>query len=148
MLITIGHAIEALSAYAIPHGIGIAIGLLVENAMSVSQGILSKSSAQRIGKQAQKLIPDNSWLTFFNLPLQNLLPLLKNDKKAVGETLKLALLKQIGHITFVDLPLDEQGITVIQDAVNKNREKAQFSQYSCDLRSTLIKILFCRTYIV
>ena len=45
---TIGHALEKLTRYALPHGEAVAIGLLVESRMSLLMGNLKPSSFGRI----------------------------------------------------------------------------------------------------
>jgi hypothetical protein len=45
------------------------------------------------------------------------LPYLTNDKKAVGNNLKLATLQSLGDMRFVDLPLNDTGTQEIVDAI-------------------------------
>lgn len=71
---TIGHAVEALSNYAIPHGVGIALGMLVENAIALQKGMLSKTAFQRIAVLAHALVPETAWkiLALFRSAVDNL----------------------------------------------------------------------------
>lgn len=101
------------------HGVGIALGMLVENAIALQKGMLSKTAFQRIAVLAHALVPETAWKIFSGLGAEALLPLLRNDKKVVGSTLKLALLQDIGHIVFADLPLDERGTKTVRNAIHE-----------------------------
>jgi 3-dehydroquinate synthase len=113
---SIGHAIEALSHFEIPHGIGVAIGILVENRIAVNRGMLSREDERRIYKVGRKLIPNNEWKTFSILNALQILPFLASDKKAEGANLKLATLNAIGEMVFIDLSLDKKGLDEVQKA--------------------------------
>jgi 3-dehydroquinate synthase len=116
---SIGHAIEALSNYKIPHGIGVAIGIFVENRIAVNRGMLSQAEERKIYEIGKKLVPNDTWRIFCNLDISKILPLLSSDKKAEGPVLKLATLQSIGHMVFVDLSLDENGLTEVQNAFDE-----------------------------
>jgi 3-dehydroquinate synthase len=45
---TIGHAIEALSGYALPHGYAVAIGMVTEAAIGEAAGVTETSTAERL----------------------------------------------------------------------------------------------------
>jgi 3-dehydroquinate synthase len=113
---SIGHAIEALSNYQIPHGVGVAIGILVENRIAVNRGMLSPSEEKRMYIVGKKIIPDDTWQIFSRLDISKILPLLASDKKVEGAILKLATLHSIGEMVFVDLSLDEKGLFEVEKA--------------------------------
>ena len=54
---SIGHALEAMTKYKIPHGIGVTIGILVENEISQEKGVLGTVEKDRILKSASRIIP-------------------------------------------------------------------------------------------
>ena len=114
---SIGHAVEALSDHAIPHGIGVSLGMLVENQVSVRRGILSPTQAERIERLGRRVIPSQVWAVVRSLNLDRLLPLLASDKKAEGAVLKLATLRGIGDMAFVDLSLDATGMAEVKAAL-------------------------------
>jgi len=116
---SIGHAIEALSKYMIPHGQAVTLGILVENQISVNRGLLPQSMSRDIAGMAHQLISPDVWHTFCNLDLNQLLPYLANDKKAEGQQLKLAIITEIGTMKFVDLALDNSGLDEVIKAVNE-----------------------------
>ena len=114
---SVGHAIEALSNYAIPHGQAVALGIFVENMISVNRGLLDQATANRIFDTGRKLISEDIWQTFSNLEIDRLLPYLANDKKAEGTVLKLATIVRMGEMKFVNLELDQTGLDEIVRAV-------------------------------
>jgi 3-dehydroquinate synthase len=104
-----GHALESLANHRIPHGVGVTIGVLVENEISLLRGDLSKTERDRLLQLGNRLISDASWDIFQCLSLDGILSLLMRDKKTEGAVLKLATLQRIGHIAFIDLRLDQHG---------------------------------------
>jgi 3-dehydroquinate synthase len=116
---SIGHAVEALTNYQIPHGTGVAIGMLVENRIARNRGMLNATSEQDIFATGIKLIPKQHWAVFAKIDSDQLLPFLTSDKKVEGTNLKLATLMSLGAMVFVDLPLDARGLEEIAMAVKQ-----------------------------
>ena len=116
---SIGHAIEALSNYQIPHGVGVAIGILVENRIAVNRGMLSRDEEKRMYAVGKKIVPSNTWQIFSRLDISKILPFLASDKKVEGVILKLATLNSIGEMVFVDLSLNEKGLVEVEKAFNE-----------------------------
>lgn len=91
---TIGHALEKLTDYTMPHGEAVAIGILAESYLSYRLGYLSSKSFQRI----------DSLLRHYDLPLKLLFPLsfesllqaMRMDKKSQKGEPKFVLLQEIG----------------------------------------------------
>lgn len=119
---SIGHAIEALSNYKIPHGQGVALGIFVENMISVNRGLLDSAVADRIFRTGRKLISNSVWQEFSNLDVSKLLPYLANDKKAQGTVLPIATLVSLGNMQFLGLELNKDGLFEIEQAVNKVKQ--------------------------
>jgi 3-dehydroquinate synthase len=111
-----GHALEALTDYRIVHGIGVALGILVENEISYLRGILPKEQRDRILLLTNQIVSDYVWNIFRHASMDGVLDLLKRDKKAEGPVLKLATLSHIGRIDFVDLRLDDTGESEVRKA--------------------------------
>jgi 3-dehydroquinate synthase len=101
-----GHAIESLSNYAIPHGIAVTLGILIENEISRQLGYLDSDLSERITRLALRFIPSSSLKTLCSLNFDNLLHLLKMDKKTKGIQLKLTCLKDLGNMCFNNITLD------------------------------------------
>ena len=106
----------------IPHGIAVSIGILVENAISTKLGLLSEKEFKRLYVLGKKIIPDIIWQYFIDLKCDTILPILANDKKVEGKNLKLAVLTKIGHLEFIDVPLDSTGLRYINDAFFKVKD--------------------------
>jgi 3-dehydroquinate synthase len=95
---TIGHGLEAVAHYGIPHGQAVAIGCLAESYLSVQLGYLSLRDFQEIQAIFHRF--------FLQLPKgytrQALLHALSYDKKKALGTLRFVLIDQIGRA----LPFD------------------------------------------
>lgn len=113
-----GHALEALSQYHIPHGVGVTIGILVENQIAHQRGMLSTEERDLIFDLGHQIIPAEVGAIFAATSLDGVLDLLLRDKKTEGTVLKLATLERIGQIRFIDLTLDATGEQEFQDAVS------------------------------
>lgn len=93
---TVGHAIEHVSNYRIPHGAAIAIGMLVESRLGNRIGFTPDDALDRIlnaivGLNLPHAIPDG-------LNPQDLLNAMSFDKKKSGGRIQFALPKKIGHV--------------------------------------------------
>jgi 3-dehydroquinate synthase len=90
---TFGHAIESLSSYEIPHGIGVIVGSMI--AMEVSRNLdCVNEKHDMIMEQGKDLISRSKIALhkdWFNL--QELLPLVLADKKSTGK-LTMVLMKE------------------------------------------------------
>jgi 3-dehydroquinate synthase len=106
---TVGHAIEAATGYATPHGAAVAIGLAAESLLACRMGILALRERNRLLAALQAL----------GLPVRfplirrraRFLSALASDKKARGGTPLFALLTRIGT-TAVDVEVPAR---LIQD---------------------------------
>lgn len=116
---TFGHALEALTSFAIPHGVAVTIGILVENEISHQRNILSGAERDRVLEIGKRIIPARAREEFLKISLDNIMDLLQRDKKAEGKTLKVATLRKIGEMVFVDLELNEQGMSELRQASGK-----------------------------
>lgn len=103
---TIGHAIEKLSDFKLPHGYCVAIGMAAAARISVLNGNLSGMDEKRI-RDAIKL---------YGLPVRasglnekDVLTTTKSDKKMVGHKVKFILLNKIGN-AMIDSNLTEDMI--------------------------------------
>ena len=101
---TLGHAIEAATNFAIPHGAAVARGMHFSLRLAVEHGKLSASAAER----AQRL------LTAFGYPEdplpvsdpQELATFIRRDKKRSGAEIDFIMPTGIGHSEVVALEVD------------------------------------------
>jgi 3-dehydroquinate synthase len=91
---TVGHALEAVSRYDVPHGEAVAVGMAVEAALGTTLGITAPGTHEAILDA----------LRAFRLPVsvgttarEDLLTAMQQDKKARGGTVRFAFLKEIGQ---------------------------------------------------
>lgn len=91
---TIGHALEKLTHYALPHGEAVAIGLLVESRLSVLMGHLQAHSFNRIEEILK------SYTLPLKLPHQltipSILEALQLDKKSLKGKPRFVIIEEIG----------------------------------------------------
>lgn len=91
---TLGHAIERLTDYTIPHGEAVAMGILAEAHIAVELGIFSQASWERI----------KSVFVLYELPLKlkqsfsfdEWMEAMKLDKKSLEGDPRFVILKEIG----------------------------------------------------
>ena len=112
-----GHALESLVDYRIPHGTAVTLGMLVENEIAVHRGILSAEERDRMVRSARLLITPQGREEFAAASLTGLLDLLRRDKKADGDVLKLVVPESIGQIRFIDFELNSAAESVLSDSV-------------------------------
>jgi len=111
---TIGHAIERLTHYSLPHGEAVAIGLLVESYLSVKLGILNQKSFDRIKKiLLQYTLPLRLPSRF---PIQTILDAMALDKKSLRGQPRFVMINAIGS----SLACDSSYCTHVEESLIKN----------------------------
>ncbi len=115
---SLGHAFEALSDFRIPHGTAVVLGMLAENELAHRRGVLSATDRDVMIERARGIVTCDMVEELGRLHGKRLLALLQNDKKTVGTTLKLAVPCKIGHIRFIDVPLDASQADALWDCVS------------------------------
>lgn len=92
---TVGHAIETISAYRIPHGEAIAIGMVAEAELSYRLGYLKKEEVSMIAS----LFNDYGFSIQFplNIEIEKILEFVHVDKKAFAQLPRFVLLEHIGR---------------------------------------------------
>lgn len=100
---TIGHSIEANSAYSISHGMAVAIGTYLICACAVSLSLCTEATFDKIKNILQK----------FKLPVsteysaQSLTEIALRDKKRAGNTLSLIIPVEIGKCIIYPYPIND-----------------------------------------
>lgn len=113
---TVGHAVEILSNYEIPHGIAVVIGMIVADKLSTENGLLPEEDRLKIKNLALQLIKSER---VKNISTSGLEELLKKDKKTSGKQLNFAVLKNIGDMQILSLPLQDEIINRIKEIISK-----------------------------
>ena len=93
---TIGHAVELLSGFKMPHGYAVGYGILVESKISELLGILSKSDFESVQSYLLSFGIQGGALKRF--PIEKILDATKADKKSKGGVPHYVLLSSIGRV--------------------------------------------------
>lgn len=93
---TIGHAVEAASEFSIPHGEAVAIGLAVETMLAESIGLASAGLHSRVVTLLNRLGLPTRIPSF--LPVDELLTVMRHDKKNRGGEIHLVFAAQLGEM--------------------------------------------------
>ncbi len=105
---SLGHAIESIVDYEIPHGTAVLMGILIENELSVLLNYLDRETCQNMFDFSKAFIPVNSTKRLQEANFENILQLLKNDKKTQGKYLFTPIIKTIGEMAFLKLELSKE----------------------------------------
>ena len=101
---TFGHALESVSAYAIPHGLAVTVGMDIANFLSMKLGMMSESIFNELHAQLIVNFPSRS----FDLrEVHRYVEYLGKDKKNSGNTLGCVLAERPGVLCPRQVPLDE-----------------------------------------
>ncbi|OGG79611.1 3-dehydroquinate synthase [Candidatus Kaiserbacteria bacterium RIFCSPLOWO2_01_FULL_54_13] len=93
---TVGHAIELLSRYRLPHGFAVGYGILVETKISELLGVLSAKDCRAVVSYLGRFGIEASAIKKY--PVGKVLQAIKGDKKARRGIPHYVLLKSIGSV--------------------------------------------------
>ncbi len=96
---TVGHAVEKLSDYSLPHGDAVAIGMVAEARVSRNMGLLPEDETLRIEKivKAAGLPPEIP----AEMGKRKLLEAMRLDKKTRGGRVEMSLPRRIGEMAVI-----------------------------------------------
>lgn len=119
---TFGHALESVSSYNIPHGTGVAIGIMIANYISYKRNYLSESLYNKMNELLMPIIKDiNFDYISFN---QDLSAAMKKDKKQVDDRYTALLFDNNLDVQLIS-GLDEKEIseafTKVQNLLKQNQ---------------------------
>lgn len=98
---TVGHALEKLSNYSLPHGEAVSIGMAAENRLAVGKALLKENDAERIENLLKRLhLPTKIPAEFSDQALKRAMDM---DKKNIGGKLCFALPLKIGKARIIQL---------------------------------------------
>ena len=104
---TIGHAIEAISSFRIPHGIAITFGILIETKLAVDLKLTPDAILPRLVKGAQKIIEDKYIKIIENIAFDEVSDYLRKDKKTIENKFNFSYLQALGNMKFSYNDIDE-----------------------------------------
>jgi 3-dehydroquinate synthase len=91
---TVGHALERLTGYRLPHGAAVAIGMVAEAAIGEAAAVTEAGTAAELARVLTGLglpVAPPAWVTAVDV-----LPGAGSDKKARGGRIRYALIERIG----------------------------------------------------
>lgn len=98
---TVGHALEVLSDFKLPHGEAVSIGMIAENRVAVGKNLLREKSAQEIFELLKRYrLPTKIPSEYSPSEIDRTLSL---DKKNIGGKLYFALPTKIGYAKVVPI---------------------------------------------
>lgn len=100
---TFGHAVEACSGFSLYHGEGVAIGMLMAARISERLGVASPGLSDTI----RQALLQNHLPTDCAFDAEALCHAARIDKKRMGDTLTLILIKRIGECVPYDIPVSD-----------------------------------------
>lgn len=113
---TVGHALEILSAYRIPHGEAVSMGIIVANRLSHAMGIMSNEDVTEINKLAFDLCATGIQGA---IQLDGLESLLRKDKKTLGGKAVFVLVEQAGVMRFAPVEMTSAFVRQILDVISE-----------------------------
>lgn len=113
---TVGHALEVLSNYQIPHGQAVVMGIVIVDKLSANRGLLKEADRQEIKRCAQKLI-DIKKLS--DNIIEELPVLLRKDKKTIGNATSFVFITAPGKTQFVKLEVTAELTREITDIIKE-----------------------------
>jgi 3-dehydroquinate synthase len=116
---TIGHAIEPIVKYKIPHGIAVLIGMFIENCISNDYGYLDIASCNFLNKIIIDFIDQKSLIYFKSVDIKELILHMKKDKKNEFTNISFAVPVTIGHFKILQLKNDKKLLKAIDNAFKK-----------------------------
>lgn len=108
---TVGHALEKLSNFAVLHGFGVGLGMIVEAYIAKLLGLLSADDYQRVEGFLLALGVNLTLLSEYTAA--DIITAMRGDKKNINQQIKLVLLTGIGSVKNID----NQVAFPVEDAV-------------------------------
>jgi 3-dehydroquinate synthase len=109
---TFGHALEAVTRFAINHGQAVTVGMDLANRLSTERGMLDAAESERLHGLLVGNLPNYDWAT---LDLNEYLSALSSDKKNVSADLTCILSRGPGKLFKHALPIDDSLRTSISE---------------------------------
>ena len=115
-----GHAIEAATNFAIPHGIAVTIGMDMANHIAAKLGVGSEQNAARMHPT---LHANYQQFEKFPIPIEPLISALSKDKKNVGSgTVTLILVDKKGAVFKDSYPNNSEFATLCEEFLQTGRQ--------------------------
>lgn len=113
---TIGHVIESLSNYEIPHGHAVVMGIIIVNKLARNLNILNDTDYKLLRELCLDLVK-HSVKKLKNINLDKLKDLIIKDKKTEGNIGTFVLIQDIGIMQFKKLIVDDFLVSEIKEII-------------------------------
>jgi 3-dehydroquinate synthase len=112
---TLGHAVESLSNYSIPHGVAVLWGMDIMNFVALQRGFMSFELYERINKLIMRVY-DISTIKVESY--SHLLDFVKNDKKVEGTKINIVYPEALGSLVITGIEIDDEFLGNIKEYFN------------------------------
>lgn len=102
---TLGHAVESLSNYSIPHGVAVLWGMDIMNFVALQRNYMPNEVYERINRLIMSIYDISSIKVD---SYSQLLDFVKNDKKVEGTKINIVFPEAIGSLVIKGVEIDEQ----------------------------------------
>lgn len=108
---TLGHALETMSNYKIPHGQAVIFGIIFSNIISVKRKLISRSFFDLLNQKL--LFPYiKTRISFNKIQINNLIDCIKLDKKQTKNNITMVLLSEKNGL-FLEMDLTESELIAV-----------------------------------
>jgi len=115
---TVGHGIEPIVKFKIPHGTAVLIGMYVENFISFSYGYLNLESCTYLNNIILNYIDSKSLRYLKSVSIHELISNMKKDKKNDLMKISFAVPVAIGHFKILQIKNDKKLSLTIDRSIN------------------------------
>ena len=115
---TFGHALESLTNFDVPHGLGVVFGINLVNYIAMREGVLSESLYRDILDYSSNAFPLS--LQKGRITADALIECVKNDKKSLKSAIRLVLLEKPGTFLLKDFAFDDTLKGYVSDFLRQN----------------------------
>lgn len=105
---TIGHAVETLSGYTVPHGQAVAIGMSRITKALVRQQLCPSDISEKL----DTLLKAYNLRTDTDFACEELVKATLNDKKGTGRTIRLVIVRNIGESEILEISQNDMNLFV------------------------------------
>ncbi len=113
---TFGHALEAITNHAVPHGAAVAWGMDLINYLSLKRGLLSQPLFDRLHSYIEGRF---KWKCAHELSADALITAARRDKKVADGQVNLVLVAGLGDLRIVKTPFDQRLATEIDEYLER-----------------------------
>lgn len=116
---TMGHVVEVLSNYRIPHGQAVIIGVIIADRLSLNRNMISEKEVESIEKLSLELLSPEIRGIVRALKVEEMASLLQKDKKTLGNKIYFVLIRKPGDTIFVPIEINSSFVSEIEEIMRR-----------------------------